>query len=270
MTVLGAWPRSAHLARRRKRQIAWSNGGTELDLGQESALDPERVDALLVLDSRGFGVAPRKRQVVITAAMPVPVAWLVRAGRGRDRLAGTLVRDGEILARIERVYAGAVIGHREEVPQGILAREAVRDLLLAGRQLPDLRPLLESRHAEAALAAQLSQAPPLPPLADWLLARLETLGLQHPEELALLSPEDLLPPPPPADLQDQIARTFPQSLSIGDARYVLRYDVPRRTATLHQVDGLRRDPPPERYLPRLPGWTLLLEQKNRIRTLRER
>ena len=270
MTLLAAWPRCAHMARRRKRHVAWSNGGTELSLGHEVALDEEKTEALLVLDSRAFGLGHRKRQLVITAAMPIPVPWLLRAGRGRARLAGVSLRGGALLARIEQVYAGAVIGQREEVPEGALAREAIRDLLLEGRLMPDLQAVLEARHAEAALAAQLEGQPPLSSLPEWLLGRLAELGLQHPDELDLLEPADLLPPAPPPALLDQIARAFPQQLSIGDARYTIRYDVAARTATLHQVAGLRKEPPPDRFLPHLPGWTLQLEQKNRVRVLRAR
>lgn len=270
MTLLGAWPRCAHVARRRRRETAWSCGGTELRLGREVALDEEKTDCLLLLESRALGLGHRKRQLLVTAAMPVPLSWLAEAGRGRDRLGAVSLRQGTLLATTERVYAGTVIATREDAPRGAMAREAIRDLLLAGDLLPEIGPLLQQRHAEAGLAAQLDEQEPLPPVADWLLARLSDLGLEHHDDLLLLEPEDLLPEEPPFLLREQIRRSFPLELSIGDAAYQIGYDVSRRVATLHQVSGLRKTPPPTRYLPALPGWKLLWEHKNRIRTLRER
>ncbi|MFT4978476.1 MAG: ATP-dependent helicase HrpB [Myxococcota bacterium] len=267
-TLLGAWPDCAHLPRRRRRAISWSNGGTELSLGREVAIDEDKVEALLLLESRGFGVGARKRQLVITAAMPVPLRWLVEAGLGRDRLAAAILRDRAPLARTERVYAGAVIDVREEAPVGAMAQATVCDLIFAGRLMPGLLPTLQQRHATAGLAAQLSGGEPLLEKEAWLLDRLALLGLQSGDDLALIEPEDLLPDEPPMMLAEEIRRSFPLDLSIGDARYHIDYDVTRRIATLRQVSGLRKSPPPEHYLPSLPGWRLQWEHKNRVRSLR--
>ena len=87
-------------------------------------------------------------------------------------------------------------------------------------------------------------------------------------DLDLLSGQDLLPSPLPEDEQRRLEARFPQDLSIGDAVYRIRYDVPNRTATLHQVSGTRKTPPGEMYWPRLPGWKLQWEYKRRVRTLR--
>ena len=55
---------------------------------------------------------------------------------------------------------------------------------------------------------------------------------------------------------------------LGDGRYRLAYDVGRKVCTLHQIGGQRKDAPPARMLPRLPGWRLDWEHKNRTRRLR--
>ena len=268
MTLLAAWPDCAHVARRRKRHVAWSNGGTELVLGRDSAVDEQKTEALLVLDSRAFRKSHTRKELVITAAMPVPIPWLVKAGRGRERLAVPLYRGGRLLARSERVYAGKVLATHERVPQGALAREAVRDLFLAGRLFKGHLREVRRRHEAAVLAARLAGREPLPPLEEWLMQRLEALGLEDGADLDLLSGQDLLPSPLPEDEQRRLEARFPQDLSIGDAVYRIRYDVPNRTATLHQVSGTRKTPPGEMYWPRLPGWKLQWEYKRRVRTLR--
>ena len=270
MTLLSAWPRSAHLARRRKRAVAWSNGGTELGLGREVSLNADKVAAVVLLESRAFGLGHRDRKLLITAAMPVPVRWLVEAGLGRDRLGGVTKRGRKLVSRTERVYAGSVIDTREEKPVGPIAREAIRDLILRGDLYPALGPELRLRHAEAGLAAQLSETDPLAELPAWLLGRLEALGLEQAADLELIEPEDLLPEPPDFLLRERITRSFPLELSIGDATYHIEYNVPRQVATLRQVAGLRKTPPPDRYLPTLPGWRLQWEHKNRTRPLRGR
>lgn len=268
--VLQAWPRCAHVARRRKRHVAWSNGGTELALGRESAVDEEKTDAVLVLDSRAFGGSSQERRLLITAAMPVPVRWLVDAGLGEERLALPVVKRGRVLARTERVYAGKVIDSDERPPAGALAREAVRDLLLEGRLRKGLAARIADRHALRGLAAQLDLAEPVAPVPAWLLGRLGDLGLETADELALLEDEDLLPEPLPYLVAERLEREYPRELDVGDAKYRIAYEVRTKTATLHQEGGTRKGPPPPRMLPRLPGWRLKLERKNRVTTLRER
>lgn len=268
--LIAAWPRCAHIVRRRKRQVAWSNGGTELSLGRDSAVDEEKTDAALVLDSRAFGGSSQERRLMITAAMPVPTKWLVEAELGEELLALPLLKRGRVLARTERVYAGRVLQADERPPTGALAREAVRDLILQGRLREGLAPRLVDRYALRSLAAQLDLAEAIDPVAAWLLGRLEELGLETDDDLALLEDDDLLPAPLPYLVTERLRKEYPQQLDIGDAQYRITYEVRTRTATLHQHEGNRKDPPPPGVLPRLPGWQLKLERRNRVTTLRGR
>lgn len=86
----------------------------------------------------------------------------------------------------------------------------------------------------------------------------------------LIEGEDLLPEPLDEATRQRLDKDFPRELAIGDARYRITYDVARRRATLHQVFGARKTPPPDGFLPRLPGWTLVWEHKNRERVIRRR
>jgi len=277
-TLMAAWPRCAHVARRRRRYVGWSNGGTELSLGRESALDalagsdrPEdKVEAALVLESRAFGRTETEKTLLITAAMPVPMRWLSEAGLGRERLAGCSLERRKVVAKMERVYAGKVLGVREITPRGLMAREAIRDLFLRGRLFKKALKESRERHAIAGLHARLEGQEPPPEFADWVLARLEELGLEGPEDLALLEDEDLMPEALPVWVREQLEKDYPRALAIGDARYRIDYDVRTKTATLHQIGGNRRTAPPTAFLPRLPGWRLRWEHKNRVQMLRGR
>lgn len=270
-TLLAAWPRCAHVRRSHGRRTAWANGGTELTLGRDSLVPEDDHQILLVLDSRAFTPKPRRDEVVITAAMPIPEGWLVASGRGRDRLEGVRKErraPGGMVARIQRVYAGRVIATREEMPTGALARAAIADLLIQNALMGGIADQLRDRHERRSLVHRLDGEPPLPPLREWLEARLAALPLEDPTELDLLEPDDLLPEAVPAHVADRLDREFPPELRLGDARYRCAYDVQRKVCVLHQIGGHRKNPPPARLLPRLPGWGIEWEHKNRIRRLR--
>ncbi len=267
--ILAAWPDCAHVARRRKREVAWANGGTELVLGRESAVDTAKTDLILVLDSRAFTIGHRRDVHRITAATPVPAAWVVAAGRGCDRLAGAQLVRGQLVTRVERVYARRVLATREEPPVGALAREAIRDLFVRGSLFRDAHAEAQRRHGLRALNAALEGRRERS-FEDATLARLEALGVEEAADLSLLSGDDLLPELLPPEVQADLERRFPLELSTGDAVYRIDYDPPTRTATLVQTGGTRREPPPASFLPRLPGWRIRLDQRKRIVTLRPR
>jgi len=266
--LLAAWPRCAHVRRRHGKRVGWANGGTELSLGRDSLVDGENVDLIIVLDSRAFTPRPRRDEIVITAAMPVKARWVVQAGRGRDRLAEVSKERGRLVARIERVYAGRVLQVREETPTGAIAREAIARMILQNALMGRIATQLVRRHERASLWSRLQGEPALPEVGVWLLARLEEVGIEEADDLALLEPEDVMPPAVPAWEAERLDKDFPAELNVGDGRYRLAYDVRRKVCTLHQVGGQRKEPPPARLLPRLQGWHLDWEHKNRTRRLR--
>jgi ATP-dependent helicase HrpB len=270
MALLAAWPRSAHIARRRKRRIAWANGeGPELGLGRESAVQEDDVAAVVVLEQRAMGVGGDRR-LLATRAMPVKLTWLVEAGLGRPRVAGVERRRGRIVAKTERVYAGKVLSVEEEVPKGQLLRDAVQVLILRGSLFKGLRDELPRRLERLALARGLDGGEKPAPMEEWLKQRLEDVGLERANELSLLEVDDLLPAPLDPAAAAALDDAFPPSLSIGDATYAISYEVARRVATFKQVGGTRKTPPPDRLLPRLRGWKLMLERKNKVTELRAR
>ncbi len=282
LTALAADPRCAHVARRRKKRVAWGNGGTELELGRESAVNPDEAEAIAVLATRALGVGHRDTRILCTAAMPVTLRWLLDAGLGRDRLAGAVIKRGRLLARVQRVYARRVLETREEVPAGALAREAIRDRFLAGALFPETLRATRERLEAAALwerlrAGGLSDGldepweggAPVPPPEEWVLARLETLGVETGDDLELLSPDDLLAPDLPATARSRLDREFPREVSVGDAAYRVRYDLARREVTLEKVRGSRTELPPLAFLPAFHGFRLLVRHKSAVRVLRD-
>src|SRR5690606_3982288 len=114
-----------HVARTRGRQVFFSNGGTEIELARESAVQNVKdVHAILALDTRAFG-AGRDARVLVTSAMAVPLSVLARAGLGTDRLLNVTLERQRVWITVERVYAGCVLNQRDEEPRGERLHEAL-------------------------------------------------------------------------------------------------------------------------------------------------
>jgi hypothetical protein len=177
-----------------------------------------------------------------------------------------------------------VIETREEVPEGALARDAIATLFLEGRifkgSLDTARQTLEA----AGLARKLSRAhwmtdrpdlgawasdEDIPTLEAWLDQKLATLGVRSGEDLALLSPDDLMPDDLPEETRAWLDREFPRRLSLGDVKYKISYDIPKKVATLVMTEGKRKNPPPLTTLPALRGFKVRAKHHSKVWVLRE-
>lgn len=268
--VLRADPTSAHVARRHGRRTGFSNGGTELELGRQSAAASlERLDAILVLDVRALA-SERDRRLVASQTIPVSLSRLGRAGLGEERIAAVGLDRGKLSCTLERVYARRVLGTREAAPDGALARDAIATLFLRGSLFPDALAQSRENLRRRALAARLKSLPgvgelvfteiaPPPDLETWARLRLEELGVETAEDLELLSPADLVAPDVPVELRPLLDEEYPVTVSVGDCTYEARYDLPRRQVALHVVRGDRKVPPPQSYLPAFRGLKVCVE-----------
>jgi ATP-dependent helicase HrpB len=261
-------PRMVYLARKRGM---FSNGGTEVALARESAANEMReLVAVIALEVRGFGEG-RQARGLITCAMPIALHVLARAGLGSDRLGTVRLEHGRVIAAVERVYAKRVIAEREETPSGELAREAVLTLLLRGSLFREAVATTRERLVRSALAAKLAakggggqarldaSSPEHPRLEDWLRARVQTLGVESGEDVALLSASDFTLPDLSYELRAPLDAAYPAQVSVGDATYRADYDLDQNQVVLHMIKGSRRDPPPLGYLPKFPGLRICVE-----------
>jgi ATP-dependent helicase HrpB len=277
--AMSADPRVAHIARRRGRDRAFTNGGTELDLARESAVQNARdVEALAVFDMRAFG-SGRDTRLLVTCATPIPLAAIARAGLGTDRLASVQVERGRVLAKVEREYGGRVIATREEVPTGDVARAAIAELFVRGSIFRGTVAITRQRLALRTIAAKLASRghpagvaweEPCPTLDEWVARRVRELGVESGDDLAMLSAADLTMPELPFESRSQLEKEFPLVVNVGDAVYEATYDLDRSQVVLRKVKGSRDTPPPLSYLPRFAGLRICVDGPRGMAIVRER
>lgn len=277
--ALAADPRAAYIARRRKRHVAWANGGTEIELDRRSALElvthdglTKLPDAMAVFGIRALSDGPSTR-IIATCASPLTLADLNAAGLGRPRLGPVRMERRRVVADVEHVFAGKVLRTEQTRPKGALLREAVVALTARNTIFKGAAREVKDRLQMVALARRLAQVglletypgdlEPFEGLSTdveaHLAAALERLGLEAPEDLELLEAEDLLPPELPAHLAERIEREYPRTVTLGDATYRVEYETGARKAILHMVKGHRKTAPPRQYLPRFPGFRLVVQ-----------
>ncbi len=280
--AIAADSRVVHVARKRGHDVAFSNGGTELDLARESAVQNARdVDAIVVFASRAFG-SGRAARLLVTCGTPVKMSVLARLAPnlGVDRLASVHVESGRVVAKVERVYAERVIAEREEVPTGDVAREGIAQLFLRGSifrggALATTRERLAMRTLAAQLAKRGHQAglawdEPAPTLEQWVARRLRELGVESGDDLAMLSAGDLTMPELPFETRSLLEREFPLVVDVGDATYHAEYDLDRSQVMLRKVKGSRATAPPLAYLPRFAGLRICVDGPRGVSVVRER
>lgn len=283
--ALRADRKCGYIARRRRGRVHWANGGTEITLSRESAVDEDKENAVAVLASMAFGTSLVDARIIATAAMPVTFRQLRDAGYGEERVDNAAREGGTVQARITRVFAGAVIESREEMPVGALARQAIASLFIDGKLYPNALAKTRSILDAAALARRLTASSAFAPDMDlgpwaseevvlspdaWVANHLETLGVVSGNDLSLLSEGDFIAPDLPTETRDFIDREFPRQLSLGDVKYVIEYDLAKREATLVMTEGKRKLPPPVTTLPTLRGFRVRAKHHSKVWVLRER
>ena len=278
-TALQADPRCAYLARHRKRQVAWANGGTEIALDKRSALQlvtrdglTKLPEAMAVFAIRAVTEGPTTR-IIATCATPLRRADLVELGVGQAKLGAVRWSRGRVEAEVEQVFAGRTLKTETVRPRGDQLRAALVTLIGRGSMLKGTARLIKDRLAEASLFSRLAQSgllevdeATLAPLVElpsepeaWLATTLERLGVEEPGDVELFDRDDVLPPEVPEYYAERLRREYPRRIDLQDATYEVEYQPASRKAVLHLIRGQRRTPPPRQYLPRLPGLTLVVQ-----------
>jgi ATP-dependent helicase HrpB len=265
-TALLAHPRMGFVRRASGKHEAYTNGGSELRPGRDTIL-PEDCQALVA-----FGIWAREGrrgpELLVTCAAPVRPALLVDAGLGRRRLAGVERNRGKLEAVWETVYAGRVLRREEGTPRGDLLADAAATLTARGKLFSSVRASLPERLGAWSLHRRLEgEDPGAEEPEEWLRARFRELGVDTPDDLQLVEPEDLLPPELDAHVRQQLDRLFPRSLRLPDGVYAVEYRVADQEVVLVPPKGVTKVPV-SRDLPQWDGWRVCCRVKNRETRIR--
>lgn len=259
-----AFPGSA-FAKRPRRQ-AWGNGEVEVTLSRDSLVDAEEVDTIVVVDQHVSADKGRAARRIATCAMPAPPSLLYELGAGRVETADAAVSGGAIVCTERWLIGTTELLRRERVPDGDAARRAAKLLLHRGELFPEAvdaaRDHIEAYNLDAAMSGKQGVD-----FDAWLADRLDELGFESGDDLALLSPADFEPGLLSREERARIDRAYPRALHLGDQDIRVHYETARRHIRLELVRG-RFKPPRTDYLPAWPGWRISYTDNKRTVPIR--
>lgn len=269
-----------YIVRRRKGKIFLADGCTEIQLSKDSAVEGEKCDAVFVFQSMAVSKGYGKDQIFATCAMPISFRQMAEVEVGEEIVTNAFLDNRIAKAEISLRFAGTVIATREEIPHGEAARQAIARLILERRIFPTLCPRVREllRSIETARAVRFTAQEDLdlgpwgdndiPTIEDWVLTRLEEVGLASGTDLALLTEADLTPPALPEETTQFLAERFPQTLRLGNTDFELEYNFQAREVTLVQVRGPANQRPSPAMLPAFRGFRVKLRQHSKVVPLR--
>jgi ATP-dependent helicase HrpB len=265
-TLLRHWPDAAYV--RRRKGDAWGNGEDEVVLSRESLVEPE-AEAAIILEKENVAAGGPRFRAQARVAMPCRFADLRRAGLGAAQAETPVLEEGRWVAEVAVIYAGREIGRERRPLSGALLRRALVERIAAGRLFPGLAEEVEERIGAVNLREALAGSPCAPlDACAWLEERLAMLGVEAPEDWALLDRGDLrFDGIDDAELAELSAR-FPRTFSAGNAVFAVEYEPAAQRVTLTWTSGFRRVRIPPHALPRWNGWHVRVVEKGEVTTLR--
>ena len=274
-------PSGACVVRIRKGQVFLADGQSEIALAKESAVDATKCEAVFVFMSTALSSGYGKDRIIAGCAMPLTFRQLAENGIGEDRVAAAAAEGNTIQAEVSRVFAGCVIDTREVEPKGEFARQAATMLFVARRIFPRAadvanRTLHKAAFARAAVSAadgpDLDLGPwqhgEIPSLDQWAENQFELLGLESGEDLAMLTAEDLTPPPLPEATLSFLNDRFPDTLRLGNLAYCIEYDFKAGEVTLIQTEGPANQLPSLSMLPAFRGYSIKIRRHSKVVKIR--
>ena len=274
-------PSGACVVRIRKGQIFLADGQSEIALAKESAVDATKCEAVFVFMSTALSSGYGKDRIIAGCAMPLTFRQLAENGIGEERVTTAATAGNTIEAEVSRIFAGCVIDTREVEPGGEAARQAATMLFVERRIFPRAADAARLTLHKAALACAAVSAPDgpdldlghwqegeIPLLEQWAEAKFESLGLESGGDLAMLTAEDLTPPPLPEATLAFLEERFPDTLRLGNLAYRLEYDFRAKEVTMVQTEGPANQLPSPSMLPAFRGYKVKIRRHSKVVTIR--
>ncbi|MFB6358788.1 MAG: hypothetical protein ABEJ96_07255, partial [Thiohalorhabdaceae bacterium] len=208
--------------RRAKRRGALGNEGSEVRPADESRF-PEDAEAAVVFDQHAVpGKGTTATVNLATCMAPVTLETLAEQELGKLEYAEPEWDGERVTVTARRIYAGRTLSAEATEPEGKALREALADLVLAGKVFDGLGDNLreEAEAWNVYVLLGYGEGEPVEDIRRWLVDHFAGLGVEHPEDVALVEADDLAFEGIPDWERGRFDRHFPRRLNlegIGDA-----------------------------------------------------
>jgi ATP-dependent helicase HrpB len=287
---------------RRSSTQPWANGEVELGVAPFKPIDAVNMphykpptagvicDHTWLGDSKGYGA--RGRGSLLLPCSHKTLALHVRGELEVGKIELKRGRAGrvKISAPIVKTLAGVTLSSEHEALTGEALRVAVATLTLENRLFKGAREQLRDCLHVLGILSQWAETletqhwklerlhalePMVKPEHEWLVGRLEELGLESCEELELLEAEDLMP-----ELValtgvylveiDALLEDFPRVWECQGAPYICQVYPRQRKVEITPANKTAKQAkePPANMLPRFQGFRVMYRQASRVVTLR--
>jgi hypothetical protein len=264
--LLRHWPDAAYV--RRRKGDAWGNGEDEVVLSRDSLVEPE-AEAAIILEKENVAAGRPRVRAHARVAMPCRFADLRRAGLGTFEAETPVLEEGRWVAEVAVRFAGREIGRERRPLDGPLLRQALAERIEAGKLFPGLAAEVGERIGALNLREALAGTGREPlETRVWLEERLATLGVEAPDDWALLDRDDLRFDGIDAAEFAELSARYPRTFSAGNAVFAVDYDPKIECVTLTWVSGFRRVRIAAHSLPRWNGWRVRVVEKGEVTTVR--
>lgn len=250
--------------RRVKRTNALGNGCDEVEVGKESRfLDKEL--AAIVFDQHSLPGSGRKQTISFATCMaPIPLKSLIENNLCQSSYQTPRWEGRKIITEQQMIYAGRTIQRRDATPSGDFIRQAASQLILRGKIIPRVGPqiLLD---IEAWNLYNHLNCPSQPILEgqQWLTDKLESLGVDHSEDLQLIEAGDVRFDGIPVWERKEFDSQYPRELQLEKMRVQVHYDTQKKRITVERCSGTRKTPPRSLELPNWHGWRVYFKDASR-------
>ncbi len=262
--------------RREKRRNALGNGYCEAVISENSRLQ-DNVEACIVFDQYNLpGKGLRETITIATCIAPITFSDIIQANLHTKQLGNIHWKKQQLLIQTQLMYAGRVIGNHETKPEGDFARQAITKLILENRIFPGLNQQLQDSINAFVLYQTLNTSSDNKPhnsslpnsipnsAEEWLLEKLQLLGVESSDDLQLIDASDLEFDGIPEWEKMSFLDRFPQTLILSDITLDVNYAVGKKQITLNKIGGDRKTEPKRWELPTWQGWRIRYKKASRI------
>ncbi|WP_455211189.1 helicase-related protein [Kaarinaea lacus] len=255
--------------RRQKRRQAMGNGISEVEIGTESRF-PDDAEAAIVLDQHSTpGKGLSKTITIATCLAPISLSWVHKQGLGELSTSCPVIENNNIYVMQQRVYAGRIIYQElvETNSDNLIA--AATELILTDKLFSPAGKQIQADIEAWNLYSSINQTSEIPVNAEeWLNNKLQQLGVECSEDLALLEWEDLMFNGIPPWEREKFDQTYPRMLKLANLHIKIHYNPKKKLVTLEKVSGVRKNQPQRKELPVWSGWSIRYRDGSKVVDIR--